>query len=195
MARISDPTDRDRIRAIMGGNRVKKYNESVVRSSNPMNAQQGYGSGGLGSPVARISSWVKTIKDDARVASNKTLGGMKRNAKDKVKMSDAGVRKTVNPYQPTPKPAAGPVRKPTEITIPGGDLSSKQKTVTKASAKVKSKSSGGLGVTTGKTTGSSATRSGTGGRTTGGGRTAGGGYSNAGPSGMGASGRGTGGKK
>ncbi len=52
-----------------------------------------------------------------------------------------------------------------------------------------------LGVTTGKVTGTSATRGGTGGRTTGGGRAAGGGYTNAGPAGPGASGRGTGGKR
>ncbi len=52
-----------------------------------------------------------------------------------------------------------------------------------------------LGVTTGKVTGTSATRAGTGGRTTGGGRAAGGGYTNAGPAGPGASGRGTGGKR
>ncbi len=52
-----------------------------------------------------------------------------------------------------------------------------------------------LGVTTGKVTGTSATRAGTGGRTTGGGRAAGGGNTNAGPAGPGASGRGTGGKR
>ena len=52
-----------------------------------------------------------------------------------------------------------------------------------------------LGVSSGKTTGKTTTRSGTGGRTTGGGRATGGGYSNAGPAGMGASGRGTGGKR
>ena len=52
-----------------------------------------------------------------------------------------------------------------------------------------------LGVSSGKTTGKTVSRGGTGGRTTGGGRATGGGYSNAGPAGMGASGRGTGGKK
>jgi hypothetical protein len=52
-----------------------------------------------------------------------------------------------------------------------------------------------LGVSSGKTTGTSVSRGGTGGRTTGGGRAAGGGYTNAGPAGMGASGRGTGGKR
>ena len=52
-----------------------------------------------------------------------------------------------------------------------------------------------LGVKTGKVTGTSETRAGTGGRTTGGGRAAGGGYTNAGPAGPGASGRGTGGKR
>jgi hypothetical protein len=52
-----------------------------------------------------------------------------------------------------------------------------------------------LGVSSGKTTGTSVSRGGTGGRTTGGGRSTGGGYSNAGPAGMGASGRGTGGKR
>ena len=52
-----------------------------------------------------------------------------------------------------------------------------------------------LGVTTGKVTGTSVSRGGTGGRTTGGGRAAGGGYTNAGPAGPGASGRGTGGKR
>ena len=87
--------------------------------------------------------------------------------------------------QATSKAKAG---KPTEITIPGGGLKT-----AKTSATAKSK--GGLGVTTGKQTGSSATRAGTGGRTTNGGRAAGGGYSNAGPAGMGASGRGTGGKR
>ena len=52
-----------------------------------------------------------------------------------------------------------------------------------------------LGVSSGKTTGKTVSRGGTGGRTTGGGRATGGGYSNAGPAGMGASGRGTGGKR
>jgi hypothetical protein len=52
-----------------------------------------------------------------------------------------------------------------------------------------------LGVSSGKTTGTSVSRGGTGGRTTGGGRAAGGGYTNAGPAGPGASGRGTGGKR
>ena len=52
-----------------------------------------------------------------------------------------------------------------------------------------------LGVSSGKTTGTTVSRAGTGGRTTNGGRAVGGGYTNAGPKGMGASGRGTGGKR
>lgn len=86
--------------------------------------------------------------------------------------------------------------KATTINIPGNGLPTGGKTMSSTPAASKAtSSSGGLGVTTGKTTGSSATRAGTGGRTTNGGRAAGGGYSNAGPAGMGASGRGTGGKR
>ena len=96
---------------------------------------------------------------------------------------------TVTGTKPAPAAAAAPKRNIGEIirTVVAEKLTPERKSTPMRGTN--------LGVSSGKTTGKTVSRGGTGGRTTGGGRATGGGYSNAGPAGMGASGRGTGGKK
>ena len=109
------------------------------------------------------------------------------------------LKATVNKARITPASAPAPIK----AKVKPGDVVKKAvgavKDVIRSTVNMKNsptpKRGTNLGVSSGKTTGTSVSRGGTGGRTTGGGRAAGGGYSNAGPAGMGASGRGTGGKR
>lgn len=113
------------------------------------------------------------------------------------------LKATVNKARITPASAPAPIKaqvKPKDVVSKAvGAVKSKAADVVRTVTNMKSsptpKRGTNLGVSSGKTTGTSVSRGGTGGRTTGGGRAAGGGYSNAGPAGMGASGRGTGGKR
>lgn len=75
----------------------------------------------------------------------------------------AKTAKTAKKVAPASAPAASKAKagKPTEITIPGGGLKTAKASTSKTASR-----GGGLGVTTGKQTGSSATRAGTGGKTT-----------------------------
>lgn len=160
-------------------------------------------------------------KDQARVgasAANKptsVVGGLGFTAYGNSKLRAPEFRSPKNATTATrnyqygnvmgPAPAAAPA--PIKAQVKPGDVVNRAvgavkskaadvvRTVTNMKNSPTPKRGTNLGVTTGKVTGTSATRGGTGGRTTGGGRAAGGGYTNAGPAGPGASGRGTGGKR
>ena len=138
----------------------------------------------------------KTVKDQSRVAQTAVQraavpGGVGVMALSKVRMKPTAnaPKATVTGTKPAPAAAAAPKRNIGEIirTVVAEKLTPERKSTPMRGTN--------LGVSSGKTTGKTVSRGGTGGRTTGGGRATGGGYSNAGPAGMGASGRGTGGKK
>ena len=138
----------------------------------------------------------KAVKDQSRVAQTAVQraavpGGVGVMALSKVRMKPTAnaPKATVTGTKPAPAAAAAPKRNIGEIirTVVAERLTPERKSTPMRGTN--------LGVSSGKTTGKTVSRGGTGGRTTGGGRATGGGYSNAGPAGMGASGRGTGGKK
>ena len=138
----------------------------------------------------------KAVKDQSRVAQTAVQraavpGGAGVMALSKVRMKPTAnaPKATVTGTKPAPAAAAAPKRNIGEIirTVVAEKLTPERKSTPMRGTN--------LGVSSGKTTGKTVSRGGTGGRTTGGGRATGGGYSNAGPAGMGASGRGTGGKK
>lgn len=130
------------IKAMPGGavSGSYKYGQPI----GPMN--RGYVPGGRG-----IVASMSVLKAPTRNAPKATVTG-----KTGKKITPAAA-----PVQQAAPKAKAATSKATEITIPGGGLKTG-----KASKTMTTSRGGGLGVSTGKTTGSSATRAGTGGKTT-----------------------------
>lgn len=155
----------------------------------------------------RVAKTVNSFRSGIGAVANKygaPIGPMGRatvpGGKGIMALSDVRLGPTARAPRATVNAAMGaPIKAQVKPAATGATTSKPAKDVVRTTVNMKNSPTPmrgtNLGVSSGKTTGTSISRGGTGGRTTGGGRATGGGYSNAGPAGPGASGRGTGGKR
>jgi hypothetical protein len=78
MVKKSVRTDRgERLSSVVAGDTRRYGGGRVTRSDFAGNLQQGYGGGGLGMPVTNLGANVKRSKDQSRVPTPRSIGGMK----------------------------------------------------------------------------------------------------------------------
>jgi hypothetical protein len=78
MAKKSVRTDRgERLSSVVAGDTRRYGGGRVTRSDFAGNLQQGYSGGGLGMPVTNLGANVKRSKDQSRVPTQRSIGGMK----------------------------------------------------------------------------------------------------------------------
>ena len=179
----------NRMSAVVSGDKRRYGGGKVTRSDFAGNLQQGFGGGGLGMPVNSIARSARQPKDQSRVPTEqpRTIARAPKPAAPQKTVSLVGglgmqayksdTAKTSLRTAPTADTAGrdrqyGGGKTVTAAAKPAAKLPP-AKQVIRTSADVKDtpvkklapQRTGGLGVTTGKTTGSSATRAGTGGLT------------------------------